>query len=236
MCKVIRRIVLIVIICILISCGLIFLHTTWKYPHGWIFNVVYYDEGKPEILDTYIVIDTNVKMAILRAEKYVEKEYPSGSQAEIIWDIGRMPWAKSGIRGEKIESHIEKLDEDAKYQINPTIDDSSSTGVYIPADLDGCFKELDKMLNPQLIREMKSGTEEDMYVCHFGLGKWMRNHWGLWSDSVLAEYFNTIGISHPDDMSGIILTSYYRYLHNEPINLNEQVQYYKNYWEKVSND
>ena len=39
-----------------------------------------------------------------------------------------------------------------------------------------------------------------------------------------------------DDMSSIIITSYYRYLNNLPINLNEQVEYYKEYWKNINDE
>jgi hypothetical protein len=65
---------------------------------------------------------------------------------------------------------------------------------------------------------------------HFGLGLWMRNTWELWGGSRLSRYFNSLGIQHADDMSGIILTSYYRYLSKKDIDLEGQVQYYQNYW------
>ena len=68
---------------------------------------------------------------------------------------------------------------------------------------------------------------------YFGL--WMRNNWGLWGGSRLSNYFNKLGVFHPDDMSGIILTSYYRYSLGKEIKLEEQISHYKSYWEKVSN-
>lgn len=122
--------------------------------------------------------------------------------------------------------------EDPKYKVSPTVDADSSTKVYIPKDLEDCFKELKKMLSPELIKEMKSGTEDDMIKYHRGLGMWMRNNWGLWSDSRLKKYFNELEIYHPDDMSGIILDSFWRHLNNKPIRLEEQIKYYKDYWEK----
>lgn len=68
---------------------------------------------------------------------------------------------------------------------------------------------------------------------HHGLGMWMRNEWGLWGGSRLAAYFNGIGIYHPDDMSAIILDSYWRKLHGKPIDLESQVKRYQEYWQKV---
>jgi len=66
---------------------------------------------------------------------------------------------------------------------------------------------------------------------HHSLGRVMRNSWELWQDSTLKRYFNEIGIFHPDDMSGIIITSFQRHLKSEPIKLDEQVQFYKDFWE-----
>jgi hypothetical protein len=121
----------------------------------------------------------------------------------------------------------------AKDKISPTIDKSSPTGVYIPENLDDCFKELNKMLEVELIKEMKTGKEDEMSKYHRGLGMWMRNNWGLWKGSRLKKYFNDLGINHPDDMSGIILTSFWRNLNNQPIKLEEQIKYYQEYWKKM---
>lgn len=67
---------------------------------------------------------------------------------------------------------------------------------------------------------------------HFGFGMWMRNNWGLWRDSKLKHYFLDKGVYHPDNMSGIILTSYHRYLNNKPINLEGQIKKEKKDQEK----
>ena len=103
---------------------------------------------------------------------------------------------------------------------------------YVPEDLDDCFTQLKSHLEPQAIEKMKSGTEADMSLYHFSVGMWMRNNWGLWGGSRLARWFNAQGIKHPDDMSGIILTSFWRHLHGKPIKLEEQVKFYQDYWEK----
>ncbi len=67
-----------------------------------------------------------------------------------------------------------------------------------------------------------------------GLGMWMRNNWGLWRGKELAIYFNSIGIYHPDDMSGIILTSYYRELYGKDWEVEKQIQYYQDFWKKAN--
>jgi hypothetical protein len=56
------------------------------------------------------------------------------------------------------------------------------------------------------------------------MGLTIRNCWGLWGHSRLAKYFNELGIDHPDDMSGIILTSLWRELNHLPMDLAGQIQ------------
>jgi len=108
--------------------------------------------------------------------------------------------------------------------------------VYVPKDLDDCFAQLKKILSKDLIEKMKTGPEEDMIDYHHGLGTWLRNNWGLWKGSRLSKWFNARGIKHPDDMSGIILDSFWRHLNNKPINLDEQVKYYQDYWKAVDEE
>ena len=121
--------------------------------------------------------------------------------------------------------------DDIIYELTPTPDDDNPSKVYIPTDLDDCFVELNRMLHPKFIEKLKSG-EESAIDQHFGLGLWIRNNWGLWANLRLNRYFHEKGIFHPDDMSGIILTSYLRHLNNQPIELDAQIKYYQDYWQK----
>jgi hypothetical protein len=112
----------------------------------------------------------------------------------------------------------------------------SINGVFIPKDIFECFHQINLFWNDSTKLEVKKLTEKEFLGnTHFGLGMWMRNNWGLWSGSRLSEYFNNLEIYHPDDMSGIILTSYYRFLIGEEVQLNDQVKYYKDYWKKAKN-
>lgn len=106
-------------------------------------------------------------------------------------------------------------------------------GVYIPKDLEDCFKQIDSFWDDSTKVKFKQLTEDGFCAnAHFGLGMWMRNNWQLWSGSRLSKYFNSYEIYHPDDMSGIILVSYCRYLNNKAIQFDEQIKFYKDYWEK----
>ncbi|HBB00682.1 MAG: hypothetical protein A2W86_11565 [Bacteroidetes bacterium GWD2_45_23] len=109
----------------------------------------------------------------------------------------------------------------------------SIDGVYIPIDLKDCFNQIDFFWTDSVKTEVREKTEDDFTIgAHFGIGLWMRNNWRLWTGSRLSRYFNDLGIIHPDDMSTIILTSYHRYLLRQDIKLEEQIDYYKEYWKK----
>jgi len=103
--------------------------------------------------------------------------------------------------------------------------EKEANDVYIPKDLDDCFAELKRILSKEEVEDMKSGPEEDMIDYHHGLGTSLRNTWGLWGGSRLSRWFNEKGIQHPDDMSGIILDSFWRHLNGKPIRLDEQIKH-----------
>jgi hypothetical protein len=106
-------------------------------------------------------------------------------------------------------------------------------GKYIPKNLNECYNELNSTLDKKLIEEIKNKTEAEFTTnSHFGMGLWIRNNWGLWKGSRLYHFFKTKRISHPDDMSGIILTSYHRKLNGIDTQLEKQIKYYQEYWEK----
>lgn len=100
-----------------------------------------------------------------------------------------------------------------KYSLTPTPDLDSPTGVYIPADIDDAIAELEKMLHPALIEEIKVCSPEELIgKYHFGLLMWMRGNWGLWHGSRLAGFLKSQGISHSDSMSSAVLTAFWQYL------------------------
>jgi len=113
--------------------------------------------------------------------------------------------------------------------VRPEFNDS------IPNTLEESFLILDTLLADSLKNQFaKYNEDEAIVMTHHGLGMYLRNEWGLWRDSRLAKYFNEMQIRHPDDMSSIILTSYHRYLNQNSINLQEQIDYYTAYWNNNS--
>ena len=101
----------------------------------------------------------------------------------------------------------------------------------IPFGLQGTINEIDKNLNDTVKYDFKLASENiATSKHHFGLGLDIRNGKNLWRSSLLKTYFKLNGIYHPDDMSGIILTTYHRELNGEPFKFREQKKYYKEYW------
>jgi len=101
----------------------------------------------------------------------------------------------------------------------------------IPATLEEAIERLKKSKGVKEWAKMKEDSA--VGASHHGMGAWIRNEWGLWKGSPLSEHFNTMGIFHPDDMSGIIMTSLHRALNNKPLNIEGQVKYYTDYWKAM---
>jgi hypothetical protein len=109
---------------------------------------------------------------------------------------------------------------------------------YIPDDLNEALTYLDCKWTEKDKEEFRNQPEEQAVTSmHFGTGLSIRNGWDLWKGkNYLVQYFYTIGIFHPDDMSSIILTSFHRQLNKKDIDLDGQVKHYKDYWYKSKNE
>jgi hypothetical protein len=88
---------------------------------------------------------------------------------------------------------------------------------------------------PEKARErlLRLKTPEDFATAlHHGLGQSLRNNWKLWQvGSPLVKHFNDrFGVSHADDISGIVLMCYHQQFNNQPITPEEFAKGYKAYW------
>lgn len=73
------------------------------------------------------------------------------------------------------------------------------------------------MLPASMVKSMRLSTDAYLLHKHFGLGMWMRNNWGLWSEqSRLKKYFDSLGIRDADDVLSLILTSCWGHLNPKP--------------------
>jgi hypothetical protein len=85
----------------------------------------------------------------------------------------------------------------------------------IPHNLEECFAELKRQLDPKQLEAFKNLKKEELRKCHLGLGMRIRNSWGLWHYSHLAKYLANKGFRHPDSMSSEILLKFQRHLGNK---------------------
>lgn len=76
-------------------------------------------------------------------------------------------------------------------------------------------------------------SEKDFASIHHSVGRRVRNELKLWDDPhpPLWHYFvNELKIDHPDDMSGLIMTTLHRHLNGKPLDIEAQVCKYHEYW------
>lgn len=105
----------------------------------------------------------------------------------------------------------------------------------IPKNLNECFAVLDEIFSesPEDEKEWfkNAGEEEAVGSLHTGLGRWMRNTWGLWSrDTDLYRLFKSMELWHADDMYSVIMTSYHRKMNGKELNLKGQIENHIQYW------
>jgi len=171
-------------------------------------------------------------------EEYKGTEHTGWNLCPISYNTRKHNWSSSGLRKKiykiekdnkpkKLKDSVKDFDKDwAKDE-----HDSSAELIKVPSNLKEAFDILDKIegLNLWVLDEENAAVAS----AHHGIGRVIRNDWGLWSNGNMKTFFNKIGITHPDDMSSIILTSYHRYRNNKPINISKQVNYYRKLWENT---
>src|SRR5512140_1014411 len=75
--------------------------------------------------------------------------------------------------------------------VNARFTVDSINGVYIPKNLEDCFKQIDSFWADSIKQKVRAMSEREFSgQAHFGFGLWMRNNWQLWSGSRLSKYFN----------------------------------------------
>jgi hypothetical protein len=102
-----------------------------------------------------------------------------------------------------------------------------------PTNLEECFQVLKEDLCTEDLNLLTEMREDQLARLHHTLGRWIRNNWDLWQGGPLSEYFNKLGLHHADDMSGVIIDSFWRHLHGKPLNIPQQVKVYQEYWNNL---
>ena len=102
-----------------------------------------------------------------------------------------------------------------------------------PKNLTECIQMLDHILKKEDKEKAKTLTEEEFFMeSHFSLGMGIRNEWIRSGNPELMKFFLDEGVKHPDDMSAMILTSYYRHLLGKEIDFEGQISAHKKQLEK----
>ncbi|MDF1697026.1 MAG: hypothetical protein P1U56_14385 [Saprospiraceae bacterium] len=105
---------------------------------------------------------------------------------------------------------------------------SRINGVYIPANLEEAFLELDD-LSPEGAKAKFTNAPEDVIATklHFGLGRWIFVYWNFIEGSRYVEYLRRLGLRDHDHMIQFTIVSYHRYKNNKPLDVEGQVAKYK---------
>lgn len=92
-----------------------------------------------------------------------------------------------------------------------------------PSNLDEAHQVLAQLLAPDLVAELRAGSEQGRTSANVVVGRELRNIWGLWNGSVLRDDLVTQGLRHADEMAELILVTFGRYLNGEPQRMAEEV-------------
>jgi len=102
-----------------------------------------------------------------------------------------------------------------------------------PKNLTECIQMLDHILKKEDKEKAKTLTESEFLIeTYFGTGMGIRNEWIRSGNPELVKFFLEEGVKHPDDMSAMILTSYYRHLLGKEIDFEGQISAHKKQLEK----
>lgn len=94
----------------------------------------------------------------------------------------------------------------------------------VPTNIKEAVTTLERILQKSLVEIRNESESNFLAKSHMGVGMWIRNNWGLWTDSDLKQHLKQKGITHPDDMSMLILTTFHRKVCGNEIKIPEQIK------------
>ena len=122
--------------------------------------------------------------------------------------------------------------------------DSKKDTKYKPKDFNESLIQLDKLLPDSTKGQIKIMTEEE-FMCksHFSTGTWIRNYWlynrylfGLIvTQSDLRKDLQSKKLFNNDDMSSLILRSFYRKLQNKDLQVDQQIKEIHQFYINMNN-
>ncbi|UUZ77398.1 hypothetical protein LP414_09330 [Polaromonas sp. P1(28)-13] len=82
-----------------------------------------------------------------------------------------------------------------------------------PTTVDSAVRLLQELVPENERVKIRLMTEDDLTMLDFGLGQWVRNHFGLWGDN--PALLQATGEQHADDASGFIIRAFWLKLRDE---------------------
>lgn len=104
----------------------------------------------------------------------------------------------------------------------------------IPKTLEECNEVFNKTLKSNDQVHFMNLSRDKIITTHHTLGQWVRNNWGLWTESPLYKHMIGRGFRHPDDMSGTIIKEYWLYLNGLPSEVEQDLIKHNEYWDKFN--
>jgi hypothetical protein len=99
-----------------------------------------------------------------------------------------------------------------------------------PTTLEEAIKLIVDDLRPE---DREYIAKEGTAGSHHSFGMALRNGWGLWHGSELAEHFkSTYGLGHADDMSGLIMAGVKAAVRGQVFDPQPEVDRYKEHWKR----
>jgi hypothetical protein len=108
-----------------------------------------------------------------------------------------------------------------------------------PDTLEECVKVLKCILQENKDYDyFVSMSFDDLISLHHGLGRWIRNEWGLWRDPATEEgklcaHMIDLGFEHADDMSQTIIEYCWSKYKEQEYDLEERVIKFRLYWKEM---
>jgi len=99
-----------------------------------------------------------------------------------------------------------------------------------PRTIEEAMQAMKTILSEEDHAEFIAMKKDELIRLHSGLGRWIRNNWGLWEEGPLFGYMKMKGFKHPDDMSQALIHEYWNRMNNLPSTLEEEVAEYAKYW------
>jgi len=103
----------------------------------------------------------------------------------------------------------------------------------VPNTIEEAFAFLSKLLPPSEVAAFKQLPEQEAsVVSYMGVGMYIRNEWFRSGRSALPAQLQALGAQHIDDMSSMVLTSYWRHLNGKPLKLEAQGNCFRKWWQE----